>query len=93
MKRNWYWIRYDRLIDMGFSSEEASIIASVRLSSPPIRRLMLLRHRDVELLELSGVSHLEAIRIVRERALLNDKAIMSWTYFRNILYPKKEGGL
>lgn len=91
--RVWYFNRFDRLVRLGFTPEEASIIANVAMSRTAIRRLIMQRVSRIDLLVSRGMSRADATALVQQRVRQEGKEIINWSQFREILYPSNKGAI
>jgi len=85
-RKFWYSVRYDKLLLEGFTPEEAQVIASVRISSPPIRNLRKRRIRRVVKYIKQGYDFYDAIDKVRDEVRDEDEEVIDWQTLMRIFY-------
>jgi hypothetical protein len=91
-KARWINIRYYKLINEGFTPEEANMIAIARLSSPKMRELrkqrMKLLDRSAHELsrEKGAVSKQEVLEYTWNKIRDSDQEIVDWNAYRSLVY-------
>ena len=86
----WFALRFDILVQEGFSPEESAIISNCRISSGPVRHIRRVRKRMVQTAVNSGMSRRDAIEYVRASVRGTEMEIVSWEDFRRIVYPERQ---
>lgn len=90
IKDRWYWYRYDVLLVEGFTPEEASVLSHVRISSRQVRTLRRSRKRVMSYYIKEGMTPSEALGATQRYFSESDDEILTWTDFRDILYPRND---
>lgn len=86
-KEYYFSKRYQRLLDEGFSAEEADLLANVRISKGGFLRSRRERKKKYEALLRQGVSPMEAKKRIVEQARGENKLFIDWATFRKEIYP------
>ena len=88
-KERYFRERYARLLEEGYSPEEADMLANISISKGEFAKLRRRRKKMVQDLIVQGWSPGAARRKVREDLRKKKELLIDWDTFRTLIYPKK----